>query len=407
MKKLLLLSAIILFTGSLFAQYTWTQKANFPGTTQQWQTSFVINKKGYLVGGKTNTGAPTKELWEYDPDSDTWTQKANFVGEARSYSANAPVNGKGYVLWGFNNQTTFYNDTWEYDPNTNNWTQKNASPGVGRASAVAFVLDNKIYAGTGLNGSSGLKDFYQYDPGTDTWSQKNDFGGDNRRVASGFVLNGFGYLGLGASGIGNTVWHNDWWQYNHNTDTWTQKANFPGQGTGNSSYFALNGEGHIVGGWRNFSDVYDEHYVYNPNNDTWTQLSNFSGTERWGAGTIGFDDRAYIITGAVDNNNTFLSDVWEYSNPSGINSSDVNSLSLRVFPIPSHNGNISILFGKTIEEDAQIVIYDVSGKLILIEPIKAFTQQHDIDLSAESNGLYYYEITVGDRRSTGKFQLMK
>ena len=85
----------------------------------------------------------------------------------------------------------------------NTWTQK-ADFGInGREGAVGFSIGSKGYIGTGVfydNTDNYYKDFWEYDPDTDIWTQKADFGGTARKFGVGFCIEGKGYLGTGWDG---------------------------------------------------------------------------------------------------------------------------------------------------------------------------------------------------------------
>ena len=105
----------------------------------------------------------------------TWTQKANLVGGGREYAAGFAIGNKGYIGAG-----TGYNDFWEYDPATNTWTQKANFAGGTRLGPTGFSIGNKGYIGTGYYKNNALvtfyyKDFWEFDPNTNIWTQKADF----------------------------------------------------------------------------------------------------------------------------------------------------------------------------------------------------------------------------------------
>lgn len=67
------------------------------------------------------------------------------------------------------------------DPANDSWVKVADFPGqTGRSGAVAFVMGNKAYVGTGYNGKDRLKDFWEYDPATNSGTRKADFGGTAR-----------------------------------------------------------------------------------------------------------------------------------------------------------------------------------------------------------------------------------
>ena len=98
----------------------------------------------------------------------TWKQKADFAGEKRSNALSFVINGKGYVLGG-NNGTTWIADLYEYDPATDKWTRKADFPVKDRYKTVVMVVAGKAYTGMGLDKNDKLskKDWYEYDPATD------------------------------------------------------------------------------------------------------------------------------------------------------------------------------------------------------------------------------------------------
>ena len=58
-----------------------------------------------------------------------------------------------------------------------------------RRHAVGFSIGNKGYVGTGYDNNINYhNDFWEYDPATDTWTQKANFGGGARYGAVGFSI---------------------------------------------------------------------------------------------------------------------------------------------------------------------------------------------------------------------------
>ncbi|HMP99674.1 MAG TPA: IPT/TIG domain-containing protein, partial [Cyclobacteriaceae bacterium] len=70
-------------------------------------------------------------------------------------------------------------------------------PGELRQHPVSFTIGNKSYMGLGTQNNLALNDLWEYDFETDTWTQKSDFPGTLRRFAKGFGFNGYGYVGFG------------------------------------------------------------------------------------------------------------------------------------------------------------------------------------------------------------------
>ena len=184
----------------------------------------------------------------------------------------------------------------------------------GRSSAVGFAIDGKGYVALGRTGSrsGALKDCWEYNPDSDKWTQKRNFPGVARVKATAVVLNGLAYVGLGFDinygYFGEKGHPKDFWCFDPKANTWTQKADFPSNYTDACVSFAYKnniylGSGFDGGGWT------PEFWKYNPINNTWIKLNNFPGQARVGALCCTNGEHVYFGTGYC----TFsLNDWWEY-----------------------------------------------------------------------------------------------
>src|SRR4051812_9436079 len=79
------------------------------------------------------------------------------------------------------------------------WSQKANLTGS-RETPVSFSIGTKGYIGTGYNGGTFTfyKDFWEFDRDSNVWTQKADFAGGNRTGAVGFSIGNKGYIGTGA-----------------------------------------------------------------------------------------------------------------------------------------------------------------------------------------------------------------
>lgn len=238
---------------SIYDGTTWTTIVSAIPLSSVWvDFAFVIGNKGYLGYTHLMNGC-----YEYDFVANTWTPKANFPGPVRSSPSYFSVGSKGYVVAGHdypNGTEVNYRDTWEYNPATNNWTQKANFPFLffGRFSAAGFSIGNKGYI---INGRVGLQpaDFFlkslmEYDPSTNTWSSKADFPGEERTACKTFVISGYAYVG-GGFNYGNDSFQ-DFYKYNPVTDTWTNIAAIPVTGYLRQS-FSINSKGYVVQEYQN------------------------------------------------------------------------------------------------------------------------------------------------------------
>lgn len=111
--------------------------------------------------------------------------------------------------------------------------------------------------------------FFQLTVFSNPWIKKANFGGVGRHRAVGIAIANKGYMGLGhVNGTGVDISYKDWWQYDPASDTWTQKANFPVNNHGATS-FATSTRGYVGGG----SSLTNEFYEYNPITNTWSPIA--------------------------------------------------------------------------------------------------------------------------------------
>lgn len=168
---------------------------------------FGIGNKVYTVGGNGTDG---KECWSYDTGTDTWAQEKSLPGIARKNPAGLAIDNKGMIVGGYDGNNVL-GDVWSFDPASRAvWNQESNFPGGARTGAIGFGIDGKGYVGTGLKSTGEfLSDFYEYDMSKATWTKKADFS-EGRAVAAGFVLNKKIYVG---TGLNNAV-RKDWYIYN-------------------------------------------------------------------------------------------------------------------------------------------------------------------------------------------------
>jgi len=176
------------------------------------------------------------------------------------------------------------------------WTQKPSFP-LARTQAVGFAINGKLYIGTGFN-SNGFStdDFWEFDPGTNTWTQKADFPGNPRNSAVGFSINGKGYIGTGTTGqLGSAF--SDFYEYDPTTNIWTQKADFQGGPRSGAVGFSINGKGYIGTGVSSNGDGTD-FWEYDPSTNGWTPKASIPGGSRTNATSFTIDGKAYVAAGS-------------------------------------------------------------------------------------------------------------
>lgn len=297
----------------------WVSASYFGGNARSEAVSFTIGDKAYLTTGCTNRDRFV-DLWEYDLDKKYWTKKANFPGVARNSAVAFSIGGKGYVGTGYDG-TNYLKDFWEYDPATDTWTQKADFGGTGRFDAVGFSLNGSGYICAGYDGNY-LGDLWQYIPGATSadpgsWVQRASIGGYKRTAASVFVLNNKAYV---VSGNNNGIALDDMWAYDQTTDSWTEKRriinfstesyddNYSGLSRYNASAFVMGGLAYLTLG--ESSGQTATTWEYNDQTDQWTQKTSFEGSIRTGTVAFTLKDRGFVLTGR----NGTLSSTVSYDN---------------------------------------------------------------------------------------------
>ncbi len=167
------------------------------------------------------------------------------------------------------------------------------------------AVGNYGYICTGYNGTY-YNDMWQYDPSTNTWTQKANFPGAGRHNAIGFGLGNYGYVGTGFDG---SNYYSDFYQYDPSSNTWTTKANFGGSPREQSAGFTIGSYGYIGTGYNNA--CLSDFWQYDPVANTWAQKANYGGFVINNA--VGFADSCYGYIGTGDDDSqTEHNDVWQF-----------------------------------------------------------------------------------------------
>lgn len=396
-KKLVLTINLSLIAGIIYAQATWTQKADFGGNIRYGAAAFSIGNKGY-VGTGASTSTFWNDLWEYNPANNAWTQKATFPGAGRMWGTGFSIENKGYIglgVW-FGG---YYRDFYEYDPTGNSWTKKADFGGTARDQAVGFAIGSKGYIGTGRANNVAQNDFWEYDPSNDTWTQKAAFAGSARIDAVGFSIGAKGYIGTGVG----AAWYKDFWEYDPTSNTWTQKTDFGGDARQFAVSFSIGNKGFIGLG----SDqstypntfFYEDFWEYDQVKDTWTFKTYFPGNVREAAIGFAIGNKGYVGTGIYDpqigsGTNTYLKDIWEYDDglPTTVPEIKIQNAA-SVFPNPS-NGRFTVSYNTSFTESV-FQMFDLAGRLVFSKNLFGLKGLQTMNTEQLSNGKYYWEVRSG------------
>ncbi len=370
MKRLIQFSFLIyLLTGfTAWSVPNWTQRADFGGGGRHRASSFSIGTKGYLgVGHYNGTGVNIvlKDWWEYDPATNAWTQKADFIGN----------NGNGnYATLTFSFDDAAYlgggignSELYRYDPTTNTWIQV-ASPPIKPLDTPGFTIGNYGYF-------IRFDNLWEYNRVNDQWTDKGPVPFSILSWYSAFSLNNKGYVKTGY----------ELWEYKPLTNQWAQRAPFPGLARSGSGSFIQNGKAYILTGFGmgGLSDVNSEVWEYNPETNSWWQYANFPGSSRRFSCTFNIGEKAFLSTGT---NGTNFSDLWEFNLVVGLNDLGYDD-SFTSFPNPA---NEFITFQSEKYTSAVIKIYSNDGNLVK----ELEMNNHSVTLQRDrlQSGNYYFTV---------------
>lgn len=203
---------------------TWSQIADFPGVARARAAAFGLDDvhKGYVVGGSTSNSTYLSDVYSYDATTSAWAQDQGLPYDKRAGASSFVLDGKGYIVGGFDGNALspyFY----QYDPTvSNHWgkylrqitTATDSSyddtwTSIERVDGVAMVIGSKVYFTTGATGtgnaigqniSSANSTTWCWDPATDVWEQRSNYERTGRWQAVGFSLSSRGFVGTGYTG---------------------------------------------------------------------------------------------------------------------------------------------------------------------------------------------------------------
>ncbi|MBS1600938.1 MAG: IPT/TIG domain-containing protein [Bacteroidetes bacterium] len=106
--------------GKQFWQYNslsdqWTPLEDFPGGPRVGGTIFPINKKLYAGLGSDLVNR-YGDMWEFNPGNLSWERRANFPDSARSDLIGFAIGNNGYVGTGYSNTGASSKDFWQFIP---------------------------------------------------------------------------------------------------------------------------------------------------------------------------------------------------------------------------------------------------------------------------------------------------
>jgi len=208
-----------------------------------------------------------------------WVKRSGLPGTGVQRPKYFSVDGKGYFVLGVRNNNS--NEMWEYTPETDSWRQLPSFPGAYRELAFGVSHNRKICIGLGTSNTASTAthytDVWEFDLDTELWTEKASFPGEPRSGTVDFNFDGTIYLAFGAQRIpntSNTIRYDDVWQFDPDWDNgvgnqkgkWSLFANCEESiKRFQGAGFVINGVGYMVCGGGIHVSLKNEVWGFKPN----------------------------------------------------------------------------------------------------------------------------------------------
>jgi hypothetical protein len=232
----------------------WVNEGVYPGATRIISNGFTINGIGYLGGGYTidaPTALPRKDYYKYNPTSGLWSQINPYPGNVTGIKYipfSQTVNSRRYIYFG-------PNDFYFFDGYTETWIKIQGVAPTIESSSSSFVISDIIYI------TDVSKTVWAYNTASNTWDQKADFPGPVRWGGISFSTEDFGFIGLGKD---SQNFYSDIWQYDPGLDQWQHLYDFPGAGKVYPFCFKIGNIVYIGGGLNSSLRAVSSVYRFEP-----------------------------------------------------------------------------------------------------------------------------------------------
>ncbi len=264
--------------------------------------STTHNSLGWLIKMALMAGMALPQ-WSAAQD-DAWDQMQSLPGIARQQAVAFSIAGNGYVVTG--TDPGVRGDLFAYNFEQGMWTRKHALTGP-RFAAVGFAIRGKGYVALGQDGFQTFSDLQEYDVQSDTWRQRAAFPGRARIGAVAFSIGSKGYICTGAVGRN---YSRELYEYDPHSDLWKRKADFPANGRTNAVAFSIGGKAYVGLGTTDGHAVNDL-WEYDPKVDQWKEKASLDEVGRYSAAAFSFSYKGFVV-GGMTQDGYLMKDCWMY-----------------------------------------------------------------------------------------------
>lgn len=377
---------IFLFENS-FAQVSWLQLTDFPGTERDDGSTFTINEKAYCISGLEVGWNCTANGFMFDTSTETWSAMASLpAGEQRQYATAFSYGNFGYLFGGVDCSGNALNDFFQYNPANDTWTTLPNFPGTGRQGMSNFIINNKVYilGGNTTNGTT-LNEVWEYDFSNQTWTQKNNAPFAMWR-GSAFSFNNTGFMTMGYNG---TNYNHHIYTYNPNADTWQILNGIWLPALSYIGTAVAQNKVCLYGGADSLGNVTNTLYIFNPTDTSLTSHAGIPTFGRRGGMAFSANNAFYYTTGVT--NSTRVKETWKTTNVVGVEKLEILNDELKIYPNPVSeilNVEWEMMNGKEVK----ILIYDILGNTVIQH--SSFNIPHSTALNVRElkSGIYFLRV---------------
>ncbi|EEB14853.1 conserved hypothetical protein [Pediculus humanus corporis] len=263
------------------------QKTSFKTPRTKPRQPIGLPKVLLVVGGQAPKAIRSVECFDFKEEK--WYQVTE-MPVRRCRAGLSVIDGKVYAIGGFNGSLRVRTVD-VYDPILDTWLSS-SSMETRRSTLGVAVLNNCIYAVGGFDGSSGLNTAEMYDPKTREWRAIAPMSTRRSSVGVG-VVHGLLYAVGGYDGASRQCL-NSVECYNPESNKWTPVAEMCARRSG-AGVGVLDNILYAVGG-HDGPLVRKSVEAFNPVTQTWTSVTDMTLCRR-NAGVVALNDLLYVVGG--------------------------------------------------------------------------------------------------------------